>query len=465
MQKIYSYYPEMQSFQIDTFEELKANLGYLTLEELELVERAYIKAEKLHRISPPRKSSNKPYITHPLSVANIIASYKGNYKLVCAALLHDTVEDTEYTIEQLADDFGDDIAEIVDTVTKISAAKDGIKDKDAARDATHRKILESVSKYGINGIFGILLKIADRLDNIQSLDCFKEEKRIRIASETLHVYVPLARISGVYEAKDFMENAALFNLDPENFVKYHGLRKNIIKSSEVLCNEFCALAEEILFEKGITFDFNIKIKNLYGIYKQIEKRGKSLEEIKDIIGMKFIVPTTYDCYTTLGAVHSLGKPIKGYFDDRIASPKQNGYMSLNTLIEYKNTNMQARIRSYDMERCNRLGLLNEDNPATNNIINSIQSNVDLINKNNPSDKEFILKADQNILRPVIIIRTPTGKRIELHDGQSALDYALISGLVNNKEEIDKIYVNGKRLYNYNEALCDEDLVYVLRKGA
>lgn len=465
MQKIYYYYPEAENFQIDIFEELKANLGYLADEELKLVEKAYEKAEKLHKNSLNRVSNNKPYITHPLTVANIIASYHGNYKLVCAALLHDTVEDTDYKIEQLAENFGYDIAAIVDTTTKIGAAKDGIIDKDAARDATHRKILESVSKYGINGIYGIILKIADRLDNVQSLDGFREEKRYRIANETLHIYVPLARISGIYEAKDFLENASLFNIDQENFIKYYQLRKNIIKSADVLCNEFCTLAEEILEEKGISFKFNLKIKNLYGIYKQIEKRGKTLEQIKDIIGMKFIVPTKDDCYASLGVIHSCGKPVKGYFDDYIATPKENGYKSLNTLIEFKNTNMQARIRSYDMERCNRLGLLNDDNPSTNNIISRIQSNVDLINMNNPTDKEFLMKADQNLLRPIITIRTPTGKKIQIHDGQTALDFALSLNYIENQNEIDRIYVNERRLYNYNEVLCDEDLVYVLRKGA
>lgn len=465
MQKIYSYYPEAENFQIDTFEELKDNLFYLTDEELKLVEKAYEKAANLHKNSEPRISSNKPYITHPLTVANIIASYHGNCEMICAALLHDTVEDTEYTLEQLANDFGDNIAAIVDTVTKIGTAKEGISDKNAAKDATHRKILESVSKYGIYGIFGILLKIADRFDNIQSLDGFREEKRHRIADETLHIYVPLARISGVYEAKDFLENAALFNLDPENFDKYYLIRKDIIASSEILCNEFCELAGEILQEKNINFSFEIKIKNLYGIYKQIEQRGKSLEQIKDIIGMKFIVPTQDDCYTTLGAVHSCGKPIKGYFDDYIANPKPNGYRSLNTLVDFKNTKMQARIRSFKMERCNRLGLLNADNPSANKIVKNIQSNIDLINKNNPTDKEFVLAAEQNILRPVITILTPTGKRVLMHDGQTALDYALSSNLVNNQDEIYGIYVNGKKLRNYNEALCDEDLVYVLKKGS
>ena len=258
--KIYSYYPEALNFQIDTFEELKENLGYLTDEELKLVEKAYEKAEKLHRNSTPRKSSGKPYITHPLTVASVLASYHGNYKLICAALLHDTVEDTEYTIEKLAEDFGEDIAQIVDTVTKISAAKDGILDKAAASDATHRKILESVSKYGINGIYGIIVKLVDRFDNIQSLDCFREEKRYRIADETLHVYVPLARISGIYEAKDFLENAALLNLDFENFEKYYKERKNIIEAASVLCDDFCKIASEILSEKNISFNFNLKVK-------------------------------------------------------------------------------------------------------------------------------------------------------------------------------------------------------------
>ena len=463
MQKIYEYYPESEKFQVDTFEKLLCNLQYLTPNEISLVEKAYEKAEKLHRDSKPRVATGKPYITHPLSVTNLLASYRANYKIICAALLHDTVEDTDYTVREVEEGFGKDIAEIVDTVTKISTAKDGITDKDQARDATHRKILESVNKYGINGIYGIMVKIADRIDNIQSLDGFREDKKIRIASETLHIYVPLARISGIYDAKDFLENASLMNMNPEQFDKFYKLRKDIVDASDVLCNEFCELAADILTEKNISFKFESKVKNLYGIYKQIVERGKKLEQINDIIGMKFIVPTKDDCYTTLGVVHECGVPEKGYFDDYIANPKPNGYMSLNTLVRYKNSRMQARIRSEKMQRCNRLGLLNDDNPSADKIITDIQRNVSQINSNNPNDKEFILEAEKNILRPIITVLSPTGKRVRLHDGDTALDYALKVNLVSNQNEIDRIYVNGRKLDNFNEALCDEDLVYILRK--
>lgn len=463
MQKLYRYYPEAEKFQIDTFEELIDNLQYLTPNEMSVVEKAYEKAEYYHRNSKPRVATGKPYITHPLSVANLVASYQGNYKLICGALLHDTVEDTEYTIREVEEDFGKDIAEIVDTVTKISTAKEGIDDKDAARDATHRKILESVSKYGINGIYGIMLKIADRIDNIQSLDGFKESKKIRIATETMHIYVPLARISGIYEAKDFLENASLMNIDPKGFEKFYYLRQDIIEASSILYNEFCEVAADLLSSKNIEFDFELKIKNLYGIYKQIVERGKELEQINDTIGMKLIVPTKDDCYKSLGVIHQCGVPVKGYFDDYIAKPKLNGYRSLNTLIRYKNSRMQVRIRTDKMQRCNRLGLLNSDNPFTPDIIKRIQSNVAMINKDHPSDKEFLLQAEHNILTPVITILSPTGKRVIMHDGDTALDYALKTKLVNNQNEIDRIYVNGKRLEVYSEKLCDEDLVYVLRR--
>ena len=463
MQKLYTYYPEAEMFQIDTFEDLKKNLWYLSKDELSLVEKAYEKAEYLHRTSPNRVATGKPYITHPLSVANLVASYQANYKLICASLLHDTVEDTDYKISEVEEDFDVCIAEIVDTVTKISMAKEGITDKDKARDATHRKIIESVSKYGINGIYGIMLKIADRIDNIQSLDGFREEKKFRIASETMHIYVPLARISGVYEAKDFLENASLMNMYPDIFDEYYKKRELIIDAAEVLCNEFYNLALDILDAKHISFEFEIKVKNLYGIYKQIEKRGKTLEQINDIIGMKFIVPTKDECYTTLGVIHEIAEPVKGYFDDYIASPKPNGYMSLNTLIRYKNSRMQARIRTNKMQRCNRLGLLNSDNPYTDKIIKSMQKNVASINKENPTDKEFISLAEETFLRPAITVLSPTGKRVKMLDGDTALDYALKTNLVKNQWEIDRIYINGKRIDNYSEALCDEDMIYVLRK--
>lgn len=461
MHSISDFYPEIKTFNISSFEELKSALS-LKKEELDLVEKAYEIAEEYHRKYSPPRHSGEPYITHPLSVAYILAKFGADCNTICAGLLHDIVEDTPYTLEELANDFNNDIAEIVDVVTKINN-KD---DKKAAKDATHRKILESVKKYGINGLKGTLVKLADRIHNIQTLNVFnKESKRIDIANETMNIYVPLARRYGIYEAKDFLSDSAFYYLEPENFEKYYKLR-NIIKSnSKDICDELYNLIKEETSNKIINLDYVHKVKNLYDIYKQV-KRGKEIDEINDLIGMKLIVPEQVDCYMTLGAIHKNAKPVGRSVVDYIANPKPNGYQSLNTLVNYKNTNIQARIRTKKMEQNNRLGILCNQNPSTGLMLNQMRNDLDRISSDNLSNREFIATVEKSILRPEIGVIAPTGKTVLINDGDTAYDYALKMKLL-EESEIDRVYVNGNKV-DSDVILCEGDNIFILtksRKGA
>ena len=457
---ISDYYPEVKTFNISSFEELKKVLHF-NKDELDLMEKAYEKAEKFHsKYNPPRKAG-EPYITHPLSVAYILAKFGADCNTICAGLLHDVVEDTPCTLEELANEFNEDIAQIVDVVTKINN-KDDIN---GSKDATHRKILEGVRKYGINGLRAILVKLADRIHNIQTLSVFNESKRIDIANETMSIYVPLARRYGIYEVKDFLSDSSFYYLEPLKFEEYYNLRQMIKRNSKDICDELYALVKDELSNKIVNIDYIYKVKNLYGIYKQV-KRGKQIDEIDDLVGMKFIVPEQSDCYTTLGAVHKNAKPIGRNMVDYIASPKPNGYQSLNTLVNYDHTNVQARIRTKDMEQNNRLGILSKQNPATDLMLKQMKRDLDKISGDNISNKAFVDAVEKNILRPEIGVIAPTGKVITINDGDTAYDYALKMKLLEDSV-IDRVYVNGN-VVDSDVILCEGDNIFILtkpRKGA
>lgn len=457
MHAISDFYPEIKTFNISCFEELKGVLN-LKKEELDLIEKAYELAEKYHdKYSKPRHSG-EPYITHPLSVAYILAKFGADCNTICAGLLHDLVEDTPYTLENLSNDFNDDIAQIVDVVTKINNKVD----KNEAKDATHRKIIDSVRIYRLNGLKGILVKLADRIHNIQTLNVFKNKsKRIEIAKETMDIYVPLSRRFGIYEAKDFLSDAAFYYLDPENFEKYYMLRNNIKINAKDICDELYSLVVNETIDKIENLNYVCKVKNLYDIYKQV-MRGKNKDEIDDLIGMKFIVPNQSDCYITLGAVHKNAKPVGRSVVDYIASPKPNGYQSLNTLVSYKDNNIQARIRTRLMEKNNRLGILCNQNPSTGLMLNQMVNDLDAICKDGISNKGFIMAAEESILRPEIGVIAPTGKTVLLKDGDTAYDYALKMKLL-EEAEIDRVYVNGN-VVDSDIILCEGDNIFILTKS-
>lgn len=455
MHAISDFYPEVKTFNISSFEELEKVLCF-NKEELDLIKKAYEKAQKLHnKYNPPRKSG-KPYITHPLSVAYILAKFGADCNTICAGLLHDVVEDTPCTLEELANEFNEDIAQIVDVVTKINNKDDVI----GSKDATHRKILEGVKKYGINGLKAILVKLSDRIHNIQDLNVFDESKRISIANETMSIYVPLARRFGIYEVKDFLSDSAFYYLEPLQFETYYNLRQAIKQDSKDICNELYSLIKDECINKIIDIEYICKVKNLYGIYKQVS-RGKELDEIDDLIGMKLIVPEKSDCYTILGAVHKNAKPVGRNIVDYIANPKPNGYQSLNTLVNYEQTNIQSRIRTKNMERNNRLGVLSRNNPATSLMLNQMRYDLEKIGGDNVSNKAFIDAAEKNILRPEIGVIAPTGKTVIINEGDTAYDYALKMKLLNDSM-IDRVYVNGN-VVDSDVILCEGDNIFILTK--
>ncbi len=453
MSIFYNFYPEIISCNINSYDELKKELNKFSEQELKLIDKAYFKAEELHRNNEPRKTG-EPYITHPLSVASILVNFGADCNTVCAGLLHDTVEDTNYTLLKISEDFNDEIAQIVDVVTKINNSN---LTKREASDATIRKILEGIVNYGFNGINGVMVKFADRIHNIQTIGIFREEKQNRIAKETMDIYVPLARRYGIYEVKDFLSDFSFYYLDRDNFYKYYELRDSLEKNYEEVCKELYLLIKEKLSEENINSKYIYKVKNLYGLYKD-SKGTENFDRIKDLIGLKIVLEKPEDCYIALGKVHFFAKPLGRNIVDYIALPKPNGYRSLNSYVRYKDANIQTRIRTDLMEKDNRLGITSKDNPFVRNVVESMKTELQALSGLN--NKEFVSKVENSILKPNIEINAPTGRIEVMHEGDTALDYAKKVGLID--EDIDKIYINGEKK-DLGTLLSNGDSIFVLTK--
>lgn len=290
--------------------------------DLAVVERAYAVAEKAH--SGQKRKSGEPYITHPVAVAQILADLGIGPKTVAAALLHDTVEDTDYALEDLRRDFGDEIAMLVDGVTKLDKLKYG----DSAQAETVRKMVIAMSK----DIRVLLIKLADRLHNARTWGFVPAETASRKARETLEIYAPLAHRLGIQALKLELEDLSFAVLYPKLYVEIENLvRQRTPKREEFVQSVINAVTEDMKAAK-IRGQVVGRPKQYYSIYQKMIVRGREFDEIYDLVGIRVVVNTVRDCYAVLGAIHARWNPIPGRFKDYIATPKFNLYQSLHTTV-------------------------------------------------------------------------------------------------------------------------------------
>lgn len=272
-----------------------------------------------------------------------------DYQTVAAGLLHDTIEDTCYTLKECEEDFGPTITKIVDGVTKIG---------NDVNEKTHEKILKAAQDEPRI----IAVKAAgDRLHNMYTLDALPASKQIEISRETLDFYVPITKILGIYQLKDELQDLCLYYLDKENFLSIYNERTRLKEKFESVLDELGSKAQYLLSRDGVAMSYNYRVKNVGGIYE-----GKdSYDELSDLLAIKMVLDDKYLCYRTLGVIHSVSKPIKGGFKDFIATPKNNGYRSLNTNVSYSDANIQVRVRTKDMQRTNDMGIFSDLNCGVN----------------------------------------------------------------------------------------------------
>ncbi|NLI85338.1 MAG: bifunctional (p)ppGpp synthetase/guanosine-3',5'-bis(diphosphate) 3'-pyrophosphohydrolase [Propionibacterium sp.] len=320
------------------FSVVKANHPKTDLEQLE---RAYHTAEHYHR--GQIRKSGEPYITHPLAVATILAELGMTESTLCAALLHDTVEDTSYTLDQLRADFGDEIARLVDGVTKLDKLTYG----ESAKAETIRKLVVATAR----DVRVLVIKLADRLHNMRTLSYLRPDKQQRIARDTLEIFAPLAHRLGMNAIKWELEDLSFATLQPKVYDEIVRMVAEAAPQRERQLREVIDQAQKDLAEAGIKATVYGRPKHYYSIYQKMVVRGRDFADIYDLVGLRVLVDTTRDCYGALGVLHTRWNPLPGRFKDYIAMPKYNMYQSLHTtVLGPGNHPVEFQIRTHEMHR-------------------------------------------------------------------------------------------------------------------
>ena len=438
---------------------------YLDPDEMRTITDAYEFAKKSH--NGQFRKSGEPYIMHPVEVAIILSELHMDVDTLCAALLHDTVEDTDVTLDDLTKRFNATVAELVDGVTKINKIE--VESLSEAQVRTLRKMLVAMSR----DIRVIVVKLADRLHNMRTLMALKEDRRIFKARETMEIYAPLANRLGMSSIKWELEDLSFFYLEP---AKYQQVQKMVSETREArekyLAQAMDALRAE-LDEVGLQ-DAKIsgRPKHLYSIYQKMSKKDKDFSEIYDLIGLRIIVDTIPQCYSSLGAVHNLWHPIPGRFKDYIAMPKPNGYQSLHTtLIGKTGQPFEIQIRTFEMHREAEYGIAAHWKYKVasdgKHIDTSEQEKLTWLRQilewqqSMSDNKEFmkLLKSDLDLFSDSVYCFTPNGEVKNLPAGSTPIDFAYaIHSAVGNK--MVGARVNGK-LVNIDYKIQNGDRVEII----
>ena len=398
-----------------------------------LVEHAYCFAAEKH--ASQRRRSGEPYINHPVEVAVILAELKMDSDVVCAALLHDTVEDTEVSLADVRDIFGDTIALLVDGVTKLTNIE--VDSMDEKQALNLRKMFLAMSK----DIRVIIVKLADRLHNMRTLAALREDRRRFKARETMDVYAPLADRLGMSSIKWELEDLSFFYLEPE---AYQRIARMVAESREVreryLAETIKTLTDE-LKDAGLEgFQINGRSKHYWSIYQKMRRKGKEFSEIYDLVAMRVICHTVGDCYSALGAVHALWHPMPGRFKDYIANPKLNNYQSLHTTVIGPTARpLEIQIRTYEMHEQAEYGIAahwlykrsggssatkSGDQQRLDEQINMLKHTLDWAASDEIDDpKEFLHSLKVDLYDQEIFVFTPKGEIMSLRAGSTPLDFA------------------------------------------
>src|SRR3989344_5432759 len=432
-----------------------------------LIERAFAFADKVHKGT--KRKTGEPYITHPLAAATRLAEMRLDAATVAAALLHDVAEDTGVTINDVKKEFGDEIGFLVDGVTKLGK----LKYRGAERMAESlRKMFFAIAE----DIRVVLIKLADRLHNMETLAVLPPEKQKRIALETLDIYAPLANRLGFGDLKAKLEDLSFMYVYPDECRTVEKLAKTQMSERTHYINRIRPQIEKYLHDEGIQIvNINARAKHYYSLWRKLLKWDMDIEKIHDLIALRIIVPTIEDCYRALGIIHAHWKPLPGLIKDYIAMPKPNGYKSLHTTIFGPDgENIEIQIRTIAMHDEAEHGIAAHwaysEHKKTKNYRNQIASSakekeLSWVNqlrdwqKDATDSNEFIESLKIDFFKNRIFCLTPKGDAIDLPEGATAVDFAYhVHSQIGNAAAGAR--VNGK-MVPLNHGLSNGDVVEII----
>ena len=395
------------------------------IEAVETVKKAYDYAKNLH--DGQVRQSGEPYITHPLNVAYILADMHADMDTVCAGLLHDTLEDTNIIKKDIEYDFNKDVANLVDGVTKIS--KMNFSSKQDQNMANTRKIITSITE----DVRIIIIKLADRLHNMRTLEFKSEFKQKENSLETIEIFAPLAYYIGAYRIKSELEDLSLRYLKPDMYKKIEEKKIKLEEESNKCLQEMLFKIHTLLNDNKIHNEIKLRTKNIYGIYKRLNE-GQRLSDIHDLFALKIMVDKIANCYNALGLIHDLYHPINNKFKDYICNPKTNMYRSLHsTLFGPAAITVQTQIRTFDMDKIASFGLTAYWDIAKGNARDIMQKDLkekfqffkSLIEMNSifGDNQEFVNQVKRELFSDRIYVYTTKGEIIELPKGATPIDFA------------------------------------------
>jgi GTP pyrophosphokinase len=407
-------------------------------------------AEEAHR--EQKRNSGEPYINHCLAVANILTELRVPPEVVAAGLLHDTVEDTEVTLDDIRRDFGEVVASLVDGVTKLTnlprVSHNGYDNNEQTESGKEVELLKPQAPLGRrpdvvsetlrktflamgDDVRVVLIKLADRLHNMRTLGYMPDEKRRRIGNQTLEIYAPLANRLGIWQIKWELEDLAFRHVDP---VRYKEIADQITErrpDREAEVNEIMGKLQKLLTQNNINVEISGRPKHIYSIYRKMQKKGKSFDLVRDLRGVRLIVPDVPSCYATLGLIHTRWRPIPGEFDDYIAAPKDNFYQSLHTAVIYDDGKpLEVQIRTAEMHQNAEYGIAahwkyKEGTPRDK----SYEQRITWLRKmmewrSDVEDaQEFVESMKTDVFQDRVYVFTPRGDIIDLPGGSTPIDFA------------------------------------------
>jgi guanosine-3',5'-bis(diphosphate) 3'-pyrophosphohydrolase len=398
--------------------------SYLSKEQIQQVEKAFAIGERAHR--GQNRKSGEPYITHPVAVARILADMHLDAETLMAGILHDTIEDTPLTKEQLVEEFGETVADLVDGVTKLDKVK--FASREAATAESFRKMLLAMAR----DLRVILIKLADRLHNMRTIDSMNSEGKSRIARETLDVYAPIAQRLGMNKLKSELQELGFRILYPMRHAVIAARIKSMIGNRREIMSKLEAALGARLKEEGLAARIVSRVKSPFSIYRKMLDDHRSFAEVMDVYGVRVIVGSVSQCYQALGAAHGIYKPLDNRFKDYISIPKANGYQSLHTvLFGPSGAPIEVQIRTEDMDVVAERGVAahwiykSETSPANNAQMRAREWLQGLLDSQRQagSSIEFLENVKVDLFPDEAYLFTPKGRILALPRNASAIDFA------------------------------------------